>query len=91
MPLHATESLLLLAWALAQVPSRAALRAVSIAASGHWGLVFVSIFQAVRGESLGTTFSLVALAVGLVAIAGMFIWAFVAPLRASGKGGLHMD
>ena len=52
LPLHATESLLLLAWAAAKShPPATAVRLICCAAAGHWALALVGLGQlAVGGE-----------------------------------------
>eukprot|EP00746_Dinoflagellata_sp_MGD_P014342 gnl/MRDRNA2_/MRDRNA2_131391_c0_seq1.p1 gnl/MRDRNA2_/MRDRNA2_131391_c0~~gnl/MRDRNA2_/MRDRNA2_131391_c0_seq1.p1 ORF type:complete len:341 (-),score=43.55 gnl/MRDRNA2_/MRDRNA2_131391_c0_seq1:121-1143(-) len=50
MPLHATESLLLLAWAVAQAPHCNLISLVRIAAGGHWVLTLLSFWTVASGE-----------------------------------------
>lgn len=50
MPLHATESLLLLAWAVEQSPRCDLLCLVRMAAAGHWVLSLLCFWTAANGE-----------------------------------------
>lgn len=92
LPLHATEVLLLLAWASG--PSRQGQRLVRAAAAACWSLSLLGLWLTARGVDIRRPRSVVPVVVevlSLGSIALVFLLAYVAPLAEKQKGDKTVD
>lgn len=80
LPLHATEPLLLLSWAVSEVRMVAGDRLIEKAAAAHWLLAVVGLAQSIRARSVFEPLPLIVMLIAMAVIAGCFVFVFLSPV-----------